>query len=316
MDLRIGCVQLALGAMLIGIASAWALAPHDKAVGVQAHKQSENAINVQEQTQGNKGITSPAPTLITPPQTPSQQGNAGEQSKDSTEQGTEFWPAFAGYRVKVSDSIVAIAAAITAIFTGLLWRSTEKLWTAGEKQIQVNRRSSRASLTAAQAAQAQVSNALRAELPIIVAQNTAYRPATILPDNQIPEHGELRIKVENFGRPPAELISHCIEASVLHRLPEIPKYYGDFDFPPGSFLTREDPIEMPVMLILSEKDRVDLASGDKHIFLRGYIRFLDFTGQRHEIRFCRMSLYRDDRPGKWFDFVVSAHMPAAYLKRT
>ncbi len=49
-------------------------------------------------------------------------------------EGTEFWPSFLGLRVKITDSMLAAFTLGLLIFTGLLWRSTEKLWVASEKQ--------------------------------------------------------------------------------------------------------------------------------------------------------------------------------------
>jgi len=43
------------------------------------------------------------------------------------EDGTEFWPSFHGYRIKVTDSLLAIFTFLLAIFTLLLWCSTRAL---------------------------------------------------------------------------------------------------------------------------------------------------------------------------------------------
>lgn len=48
--------------------------------------------------------------------------------------GSEFWPALFGYKIKISDSLLVLFTAVLAVFTGLLWWSTAKLWKAGEKQ--------------------------------------------------------------------------------------------------------------------------------------------------------------------------------------
>jgi hypothetical protein len=49
-------------------------------------------------------------------------------------EGTEFWPSFFGLRLKITDSMLAAFTFGLLVFTGLLWRSTDKLWAAGEKQ--------------------------------------------------------------------------------------------------------------------------------------------------------------------------------------
>ena len=61
--------------------------------------------------------------------------NGGKHSEQGENEGTEFWPPFLGLHLKITDSLLAAFTLGLLIFTGLLWRSTDKLWAAGEKQI-------------------------------------------------------------------------------------------------------------------------------------------------------------------------------------
>ncbi len=67
MGLRIGSVRLALCAMLIGTASAWALAPHDKAVGVHTAQLGDNQASksqpAQPQSDPAQGKRAAAPAV-------------------------------------------------------------------------------------------------------------------------------------------------------------------------------------------------------------------------------------------------------------
>lgn len=61
--------------------------------------------------------------------------HGGKHAEKGEEEGTEFWPPFLGLRLKITDSLLAIFTRGLLIFTGLLWRSTDKLWAAGERQL-------------------------------------------------------------------------------------------------------------------------------------------------------------------------------------
>lgn len=52
----------------------------------------------------------------------------GVDSTKNNEQGTEFWSPFHGYHLKITDSLLVFFTLVLAIFTGLLWGSTHKLW--------------------------------------------------------------------------------------------------------------------------------------------------------------------------------------------
>ncbi len=55
-------------------------------------------------------------------------------------QGTEFWPLVLGYRLKITDTLLVAFTFGLTIFTGLLWRSTDKLWAAGERTLTTTER--------------------------------------------------------------------------------------------------------------------------------------------------------------------------------
>jgi hypothetical protein len=61
----------------------------------------------------------------------------GKHAGQGEEEGTEFWPPFLGLRLKITDSLLATFTLGLLIFTCLLWRSTDKLWFAGEKQLRL-----------------------------------------------------------------------------------------------------------------------------------------------------------------------------------
>lgn len=80
----------------------------------------------------------------------SDSAKCGEQCE---KEGTEFWPPFAGYRFKITDSLLVLFTFILAIFTGLLWRSTKKLWKEAIKASGIAQQSANAATKAADAAE-------------------------------------------------------------------------------------------------------------------------------------------------------------------
>src|SRR5206468_4261380 len=78
----------------------------------------------------------------TSPPIPAHQPSTAERpahtdAKKGEEEGTEFWPTFLGLRLKVTDSLLVLFTAALVGVTCALVRSTNKLWEAGERQINV-----------------------------------------------------------------------------------------------------------------------------------------------------------------------------------
>lgn len=74
-----------------------------------------------------------------PPLAAPQKEDPQSNTDQSEQEGTEFWPSLRGYHIKITDSLLVFFTLVLAIFTGLLYRSTEKLWTATEKSIDLAR---------------------------------------------------------------------------------------------------------------------------------------------------------------------------------
>jgi len=124
-------------ALFLVASPAAALTPHDKSPGVQAKQEANGSVHIEAQAQRNEGGSSIAPTLVTPTQPERTKGDAEKQSDGGEQEGTEFWPTFLGRKIKISDSAIILLTGVLALYTMRLWRSTEKLWTAGERQIKL-----------------------------------------------------------------------------------------------------------------------------------------------------------------------------------
>src|ERR1700689_1383165 len=66
--------------------------------------------------------------------------HSGENSQQSENEGTEFWPPFFGIRVKITDSLLAAFTLGLLVFTALLWGSTDNLWKAGKDALETTER--------------------------------------------------------------------------------------------------------------------------------------------------------------------------------
>lgn len=95
---------------------------------VNAEQQSNTALKREDRAKG-------AETKIIP----ANEKNGRQNAEQTDEEGSEFWPTFFGFKLKITDSLIALFNLGLFIFTGLLWNSTEKLFKAGERQLELVR---------------------------------------------------------------------------------------------------------------------------------------------------------------------------------
>ena len=338
MGLRIGSVRLALCAMLIGTASALALAPHDKAVGVQTEQKADGAVHAETQAQSDKASSAPTPPLVPPAQPAGQQGDAGQHGEGREQEGTEFWPTFLGYKFKITDSLIALSTLALTAFTGLLWRSTEKLWTAGERQIglvqtnsadqardtqeslRISSESARASTASAQTA---AESAELTRQALILAQRPRIRVGNIWAINPtdpptFTTHNTIggQFDFENVGNMPANIINadvyvYSSERGLPYRYPlgtrrnPVPRYNPMNVLEAG----RLAPGEMDSGVFTGagyhnftqvQVDRLNTGQAAAHLYVMGWIEFSDDARIIRRTRFCRE-----------YNFVARRFLPVA-----
>jgi hypothetical protein len=95
---------------------------------VSAEQQAHGALKGEENASGGSPSAAKA-----------NEEHGGKHAEKGEEDGTEFWPSVFGVRLKITDSLLAVFTFGLLVFTGLLWRSTHKLWFAGEKQLRLAR---------------------------------------------------------------------------------------------------------------------------------------------------------------------------------
>jgi hypothetical protein len=135
--------------------------------------------------------TVPGPPQATPPQAPpaavppaaSVVCCADTRPRDA--EGTEFWPAFYGYRLKITDTLIVGFMALLLGAVWLLWRATRRL---------VN--------TAELATERQ----LRAYLAVVPKGFGGFKANTL---------GRIDLVIKNLGQTPAQKIKHRFDWAVL-----------------------------------------------------------------------------------------------------
>jgi hypothetical protein len=102
------------------------------------YRPAQQAPKVYAQQETNGALKGEANAKGSPPQAAqANEERSWKHAEQGEEEGTEFWPPFLGIRLKITDSLLALFTAGLLIFTGLLWRSTDKLWAAGVRQAEL-----------------------------------------------------------------------------------------------------------------------------------------------------------------------------------
>jgi hypothetical protein len=135
------------------------------------------------------------PPVATPGAAPAPAGSAAAELRPRGEEGTEYWPPIRGYRLKVTDTLIAV-------FTALLFWAVWVLWRAIRRLIQNAERSSE--------------RQLRAYLAVVPKTVAGFRPNVA---------GKIEWVVKNLGQTPAQKVRHRYNFAVLpHPLPPRHKF--------------------------------------------------------------------------------------------
>lgn len=149
---------------------------------VQIPQQSEPAPPSQERTA---------------PAAPARPPAAASTSQPRRDGATEYWPSIRGYRLKITDTLIAVFILLLLCVTWLLWRALRKL--VDNSELNAERQ-------------------LRAYLAVVPKTISGFRPSGV---------GRIEWVVRNLGQTPANRIRHRYSFAVLahplparHRFPE------------------------------------------------------------------------------------------------
>ena len=284
---RWGETGLAFAVSVLAVSPVQASAPHDKAIGVQTYQKSKGAVDAETKTQADQGEATPLPPLVLPPEAARQQGDAGKHGENSEQEGTEFWPTFLGYKFKITDSLIALSTLALTVFTGLLWRSTEKLWSAGEKQIALVKRSTDLTQLALEAA----------ETPYLVPIVRVYDEKVDPPPPSPAMQPLASLRFENCGRSPATVLEIRVDTGGSKHTP------NPAHFPPlqtnlmHSYILPQGRESEPMRFTVGSFGDWTPANHQEVAWINGHVRYADVFGNQFLTRFC---YYRQGYGQRWY----------------
>jgi hypothetical protein len=225
--------------------------------------------------------------------------------------------------------------AVLAVSTLLLWRSTERLSKAGERQMRLARamslrqsRELQASIDiasrAAAAAELNARTAVAARLPRVMLSKAELLqpvPATGPGNGKTagngvpPARSQIEMTFANVGETPAFVTGHCIEYVVAGRLPPDPTYRTTVPDAAGTMIEPNTAGNFRIAdasIKLTQEQIRDLQKNKKNkLWIYGFLAFTDFMDQPHERRFCLRWSHHPDGPT---GLVPEPDAPAEYTR--
>jgi hypothetical protein len=122
---RIGCTVVSAFLLAFAICSAQSQQPQ-RNPEVQPAQQTERAPQDERGRQQGAESSDQEPTRV-PEARPLTREPKGRPEARYRDEGTEFWPVFFGYNLKITDTFIAAFTALLFCATWLLWRATKKL---------------------------------------------------------------------------------------------------------------------------------------------------------------------------------------------
>jgi hypothetical protein len=244
-----------------------------QAPSIQTDQHPENRVDAEQRSATDqKGTSQATPAL------PQVRATAGEhkgccEGKHGEEEGTEFWPAFLGYRLKITDTLLVLFTLGLFWATWFLHRSTKRLVTGAE---QTAERQLRAYV---HVDGVRIANVMDAR-PALDGSETPLTDARLLSRTE----GPLAIlTIKNFGQTPAHNVRHfgdmCVREFPLdEHLPDSGEggILSSGILPPGGHATKY--VKIPQNLPLGEGDKGDLQRRTKALYVFGRIDYRDVFG--------------------------------------
>jgi hypothetical protein len=126
-------MRLFVLALLLFISSPAQSQQPNQTPNIQTKKNTEGGLKGEQKSKTQKDTGNPA-TAGKPQVSPLiGEEKAKRDSSESHEEGTEFWPPFAGYRLKITDTLLALFTFGLFVATWLLHRSTKSLVVGAEQ---------------------------------------------------------------------------------------------------------------------------------------------------------------------------------------
>jgi len=232
-------------------------------------------------------------------------------------------PVFLGIRVKITDSLLAGFTLALVIFTGLLWRSTDKLWRASQEQSTDMKRSiDEAAKSAASMKLVADSMEINARTVISMhSQQSKQMRAYISVDIGDAFYQDRVLNLRFTGRPqmvnngftPAHFVGYRAKAALLpvplpadYTLPEPPKqrFGNSFIAPRGTVQFGQSVDEF-----CHDEDviRIKRAEG-RALYIWGTVTYMDVFRKTHFTNFCHIYTWLPD--GNVWGYYTNEHNDA------
>jgi hypothetical protein len=248
-----------------------------------------------------------------PPKIPyAQQSNAATNAKSDDNKIAKSW----GERLsaiwdRTLDDPVAFYTFVLAIFTAVLA-------IVAFTQIGFLIRSDKTARVAADAAKLSADAIVRVELPLLALKSARLiANGQEIPGGRLPAKFKPEIFLTNWGRSPAEITHGCLEWSVINKLPSRPEYKNIVPYAPGIMVINRAniPLDVPCQINLAPAQIDAIDTSQDRLWVFGFIRFKDFLGEPHDVRFCLKWAVHPQR-GERHAFVWDDGTPPEYTKRT
>ena len=234
------------------------------APNVEPNQQSERGLHDirESEREDRPAIVTPAPGIGSKVREPPRSGEP-----DNSEEGTEFWPLIYGYRLKITDTLIAGFTALLFWATWLLWRATKRLVSGADNTSE---------------------NQLRAYVSMRGKFVQAFDDQT---------RCIVQYDIENTGQTPAHHFSHHGDVLIApHPLPE------DFAFPNLS-----NPLTNPFVLfprlpmqgkqvatsVFSKTEIAEVVAGRARIYMYGEVFYEDIFRKQDRVTKFAISVVAD-----------------------
>jgi hypothetical protein len=263
-----------LGDIRIGFVGQSKNGPPQQTPDIKAEQQPNGGLKAEPNTEPDKQPATPTATAIPEVLSDGPNRKCRGDCPNAEQEGTEFWPPFYGYRLKVTDTLVAAFTALLFVATFALWWSTRRLVKGADKNAE---------------------RQLRAYI---------FSEETTLSDIEAGKHPSALINVKNSGLTPGTDVTAWagitvaefpLKTELTQATEEFMKTASRRTVSPGGTFKLDTKWGQP----LADFHLSLMKDGAAAIFIWGEINYLDVFGEK---RVCGFRMYyggdtgmRDDR---------------------
>jgi hypothetical protein len=127
--MKLCCLVVAMAFLAANASDSWGQSkqPPQQTPEIKAEQKPDGGLKPEQPAEHNQEAPAPAPAAVPKILSDSANRECSSHCPDAEPEGTEFWPPFHGYRLKVTDTLVAVFTALLFAATIALWWSTRRL---------------------------------------------------------------------------------------------------------------------------------------------------------------------------------------------